>query len=139
MREHTKAYLVKQIKQLQALVIKDGLTGLYNSRYIKEILHNEIYRAKRYDRPLSLLLIDVDDFKKINDKQGHLVGDKVLKRIADILKRKLRKSDKVGRYGGDEFLIILPETTKVQAGKIAKELMGYPRALSVRLSNQPPA
>ena len=98
-------------KKLRHLATRDGLTDLYNHRYILELLTAEFERASRYRRNLSLLFIDVDHFKEYNDRNGHPQGDKVLRRIADILQETTRKSDAVGRWGGEEFVVITPETT----------------------------
>jgi diguanylate cyclase (GGDEF)-like protein len=100
---------------LARLVVKDRMTGLYNQSYIKERLQEELYRAERYRYSLSVLMIDLDGFKVINDSHGHTVGDKALKDIAQIILESIRVSDIPGRYGGEEFLIILPETTSQHA------------------------
>jgi len=104
------------------LSIKDSLTGLYNRRIIYEYLEKEIAKNRRSNTPFSIVLIDLDDFKKINDNYGHLVGDKVLREISLLLKTKVRGTDIVGRFGGEEFIIILPETSKKQAFLIAKRI-----------------
>lgn len=95
--------------------IKDELTGCYNHGYFQDILTSEISRAIRYSRPLSIIMFDIDHFKKINDKYGHIFGDEVLRGIGDILKKTVRDSDMVFRYGGEEFCVILPETDKERA------------------------
>ena len=87
-----------------------------------EFLTREYARSKRFKSPLSVLMIDIDDFKKVNDTYGHTVGDKVLKTIAQILKTKLRATDVVGRYGGEEFLVVLPETDLQAALTVAEKL-----------------
>ncbi len=97
-------------EKLRKLSILDGLTELYNHRYFQERLHEEFERARRYKRNLSVIMIDIDHFKKINDTYGHLFGDFVLRELARIIKENLRKSDIAARYGGEEFAIILPET-----------------------------
>ncbi|MBI4040800.1 MAG: diguanylate cyclase [Deltaproteobacteria bacterium] len=102
--------------------IKDPLTGFYNRYALKEILKKEIDRAKRYHRHLSLLMIDVDYFKSINDEFGHLVGDTILEEIADILKASVRKTDVLSRFGGEEFAVILPETTIGHATMLAERI-----------------
>ncbi len=96
--------------QLNELSIRDPLTGLYNRRFLNDYIELEFPTSKRYGRPLSCALIDIDFFKKINDTHGHHVGDIVIKQLADLLLQNLRKVDIAARYGGEEFLIILPET-----------------------------
>ncbi len=93
----------------------DGLTEVFNQRTILKRLDEELSRAKRYDLDLSCIIFDLDNFKAVNDTFGHLYGDKCLKRAVKFLKMSLRKTDIVGRYGGDEFLVILPETKMEQA------------------------
>ena len=90
----------------------DGLTGLYNHRFFHKLLDSEISRADRYKHNFSLLMIDIDDFKKINDGFGHQAGDKVLEELASLFKSLVRKIDRLVRYGGEEFAIILSETAK---------------------------
>ena len=102
--------------------IRDDLTGLHNRRYFNERLVDEVDRAKRYGSEMSLLLADIDLFKKINDTYGHPAGDDVLKRIGEIFRNKLRKTDTVARYGGEEFAIILLNTEKTKAVEIADDL-----------------
>lgn len=97
-------------KKLIKLAQKDGLTGLLNHKTLVGRFNEELKRAKKYHLPISCFLFDVDDFKNINDKFGHFQGDQVLKKVAQILKGNIRESDIVGRYGGDEFLVIMPET-----------------------------
>ena len=90
--------------------IQDPLTGLYNRRYMEIMLGHELQRAKRAQYPVSLVLMDIDHFKKLNDTYGHLAGDEVLRRLAKLIKSQVRSADVACRYGGEEFLIILPET-----------------------------
>jgi diguanylate cyclase (GGDEF)-like protein len=92
------------------MAITDFLTGLYNHRYFQQILTQELGRARRYQKMLSLIILDIDNFKSFNDRFGHAVGDKVLVAIGDIINRSLRKVDYAFRYGGEEFVILLPET-----------------------------
>jgi diguanylate cyclase (GGDEF)-like protein len=92
------------------LACTDGLTGLYNFRQFKKMLKEEMSRTKRYEKPLSLIMLDVDDFKRFNDTYGHPAGDRVLMTVAGILRDISRESDLVFRYGGEEFVAILPET-----------------------------
>ena len=112
--------LVAAIDQLRDLSIRDGLTGIYNRRHFDEVLLSEWKRSIRTQKPLSLLLIDVDCFKQLNDRYGHLEGDECLKKIAEQLSKILRRSsDTLARYGGEEFAAILPETTQENAQLIA--------------------
>lgn len=108
---HT-AEALKRIKlqnELKEQAIRDPLTGLYNRRYLEEAMRTESSRAKRYDRPIGFVMVDIDRFKMINDRFGHQIGDQVLQDISGILRGQLRGSDVVARYGGDEFLIMLSE------------------------------
>lgn len=97
------------------LSITDGLTGLYNRRYFQQSLDREFARAKRYNTSLSLFMLDIDHFKKINDNYGHQFGDKVLSEISKIIKNSLRRTDYIARYGGEEIIAILPETDMKKA------------------------
>ncbi|MGB5751156.1 MAG: diguanylate cyclase [Desulfobacterales bacterium] len=116
----------RMIEKLRMLSIKDPLTELYNSRYFYEQLEKEIARSDRYLHPLSLIFIDIDHFKSINDSYGHMVGDKALQLIARKMKISLRSQDTAYRFAGDEFTIILPETaadqTEVVADRIRSEM-----------------
>lgn len=100
----------------------DALTGLYNRRYIMERMKEEIERANRYSYAFSIIIFDVDCFKQINDNLGHLVGDNVLMKISSELKRQIRKVDIIGRYGGEEFILILPCVDDKSAFKVAEKL-----------------
>ncbi len=101
---------VQMLKKLQQLAITDNLTKLYNSRHFFQQIKKETERARRYNLPLALMLLDIDFFKNYNDTHGHLEGDKVLARMGEIIMSELRKIDSAYRYGGEEFTIILPET-----------------------------
>jgi len=109
-------------KRFQELSITDGLTGLFNSRHFYSQLQNEVDRYERYKRPLTMLLLDIDNFKNYNDSYGHLEGDIVLMRLAEVINRCLRKTDSAYRYGGEEFVIILPETSGEQGQIIAERI-----------------
>ncbi len=106
--------------QLNVLANTDGLTGLFNSRYIHDRLDVEMETAFR--SPLTCLLIDIDHFKRINDKYGHPFGDDVLTQVAKILKRVVRPSDAVGRIGGEEFIVVLPHTAQERSMKVAERI-----------------
>lgn len=107
---------------LKWLSITDPLTGLYNRRYFIEQIELEFKRAKRYNRDLSLLMLDIDHFKSVNDNYGHQVGDIVLRKISSIIINQLRDSDLAFRYGGEEFMVILPETKPDDAMNVAKRM-----------------
>jgi len=98
--------------ELQELAVRDYLTGCFNRRYFTEILQIELKKSSRYDKSFGCIMLDVDDFKKINDNYGHPFGDEVLKQIADILRDNLRESDIIGRYGGEEFIALLPNISQ---------------------------
>lgn len=110
------------LSELERLAITDGLTKLYNSRHFYNQLEVEVTRSRRYQNPLSLLLIDIDFFKQFNDRYGHLEGDKVLMRLGQIIKEMLRKMDSAYRYGGEEFTVILPETSGNEAKIVAQRI-----------------
>jgi len=101
---------------------RDWLTGLCNRRYFEEALADHIEAASRYDRPLALVLFDIDRFKFINDTHGHAAGDETLRQFAALLERTARKADIVCRHGGDEFAVILPETGTSNAWKFAERV-----------------
>ncbi len=109
-------------KQVREMAIKDSLTGLYNRRYFEEQIGKEIERAKRYESHLSFLMLDIDHFKRVNDKYGHLNGDIVLEDLARIIEKSTRNIDITIRYGGEEFVILLPETPLDGALVIAERL-----------------
>lgn len=107
-------------ERLRSMAIHDPLTGLYNRHYLNEVVEREIARATRYGHPISLLIIDLDEFYHVNDTMGHLVGDRVLAKIAKLIKAELREADFVFRFGGDEFLVLMPETNGKAQGIIER-------------------
>lgn len=113
---------VRMMEKLQKLAITDGLTKLHNSRSFYSQIEVEVDRFNRYKHPISLLLLDIDHFKHYNDTFGHLEGDKVLVRISQIIRSCLRKLDTAYRYGGEEFTVILPETTCEEARNVAERI-----------------
>lgn len=108
--------------EIQGMAMTDALTGIYNRRKFFELAENEFERARRYEHPLSAIMMDIDLFKNVNDTYGHAVGDIVLKEIAQICQHKLRKIDILARYGGEEFVALLPETNSQKAGILAERL-----------------
>lgn len=117
---NTKIEQEKRIAEYQA--VHDGLTGLYTHKYFKEHLEREASRAQRYKRPVSLVMCDIDFFKRFNDEYGHLAGDEILRTVARIISENVRTSDIVARYGGEEFAILLIETGHKEAQSVAKRL-----------------
>lgn len=111
MRETINAFVEEHVVQLRRLSRTDSLTGLFNHRIFYERLHDELNRAKRYDSPLSMVLVDLDNFKSVNETKGHQFGDHILVKSAERMRADLRQTDILCRYGGDEFGIILPETS----------------------------
>ncbi|WP_334139473.1 diguanylate cyclase [Thermovirga lienii] len=109
-------------EKLLYLSITDPLTGAYNRRYTEQRLQEEMERSKRMRTVFSVIMFDLDHFKRVNDEFGHDIGDEVLKRVTDVVKRRIRKIDTLGRWGGEEFLVILPGTTLEKAVFLAEEL-----------------
>lgn len=142
-RAHLFESIQRANERLEYLADTDGLTGLYNHRFFRERLESEFERARRYVLPLSCMIMDIDNFKKVNDTFGHLQGDCVLRGIATVTLRNARKSDTVARYGGEEFVVIMPQTgfegARVQAERIRKEIAeaaydGIPKDYQVTVS-----
>ena len=135
--EEEREFITKIVEQLahtlnkvliyehtKELSITDDLTGIFNRRYFNQRFESEIQRAKRYDHSLSIQMLDIDNFKIYNDVNGHIMGDEVLKNVSLILEKILRKTDLIARFGGEEFIIMLPEISKDQSRKVANKLRG---------------
>ena len=119
-----RARLLAENESLKDKVIFDDQTEVYNRRYMEMCLDEEIERSSRYDHPFSILFLDLDHLKEINDRYGHIYGSKVLRSVATLLRGRLRKSDKIFRFGGDEFVVTLPETESQQALVVVQRLSG---------------
>jgi diguanylate cyclase (GGDEF)-like protein len=113
---------VERLRVLRSFMVRDSLTGLLNRTVLKEPLATEVARAARNGHATSFAMVDIDPFKLVNDTYGHSTGDHVIKSLSRLLQQRLRKTDVVGRYGGEEFAIILPNTTEAQAVKLLDEL-----------------
>ena len=114
--------LVRNAEQLERLATIDSMTGLYNRRHFLDQADAEWSRFQRYQRPLSMLMVDIDHFKQVNDRYGHAVGDETIVAVAGACAKGKRQSDIVGRLGGEEFAILLPETDLAQATIVADRL-----------------
>jgi diguanylate cyclase (GGDEF)-like protein len=114
--------LSARIDELHLKSVTDSLTGAYTHGYLHEILELEIQKSLTMKSPLSVLIIDIDDFKKINDSHGHLFGDRVIKETAETITTNIRAEDILGRYGGDEFLVIMPTADKDTARQVAERI-----------------
>ena len=124
-REYERRHEAEQLAaDMGQLAITDALTHIMNRRGVTVSLLDAMAQAERYDTPLSVAMADIDHFKRVNDTRGHDAGDKALSHIAAILSETLRMPDKVGRYGGEEFLVIFPHTPMAQARKIAERMHG---------------
>ena len=115
-------HLEELSQRLRTMAYRDALTGLFNHRYFYEQLSHEVERALRYQQPLTLLLMDMDNFKEINDTYGHMAGDKFLGMVGQAIARQIRSSDIGARYGGDEFVVLLPNTAAEEARRTAEKL-----------------
>ena len=128
-RENLERVVAERTQELQAvnsrlerLAVTDGLTGVFNHRRFQEALEAELLRSERHKRPMGVLMIDVDFFKKVNDAMGHPAGDELLRQLAVALGQDLRQTDLIARYGGEEFGVLLPETTKAEAMQVGERM-----------------
>ncbi len=115
--------LMQANNQLEKLAMVDSLTGLLNRRAIYKFARGELERARRVSEPISVIFLDIDKFKEVNDQYGHLTGDEALKLISSVIKQRSRTYDSIGRWAGDEFLIVLPGTTASDAEKVAQRIV----------------
>ena len=122
-------------EEIYRLTTIDGLTQIFNKRYFLDTLEREIARAHRYRRPLSLVMFDIDHFKKVNDEFGHLAGDQVLKTLALTIKSKIRREDLFARYGGEEFSIVLPEIDGLNSKPFAEKIRQLVEVTEFRFEN----
>lgn len=134
--------LTDQLQQantkLAQLAVTDPLTGLHNRRALYAQLEREFERSKRYKRPLSLLMMDIDHFKSINDSYGHQAGDRVLRLVADVLRATVRSADVAGRFGGEEFMILAPETGSETVGLLGERIRSTVHSASVNAEDGVP-
>jgi diguanylate cyclase (GGDEF)-like protein len=117
----------RNYERMCELVVTDDLTGLYNARHFSTIIDREFQLAKRYTQPLSLLFLDLDHFKKVNDSYGHLTGSRVIGEVGKLIKRNIRSVDYAARYGGDEYVVLLPNTNRQGALTVANHLRDFIR------------
>lgn len=112
----------RSFQRVEELTLVDDWTGLFNARYLRQVLPNELMRAQRYFHGLSLLFVDLDNFKRVNDTYGHPIGSELLREVAQFIRETTRETDRTARYGGDEFVVIAPHTTKTEALQLAERL-----------------
>ncbi|MBI5963554.1 MAG: diguanylate cyclase [Chloroflexi bacterium] len=127
--------LMQARQQMEDLALHDGLTGLLNRRAIEDFAEAEFSMARRKERAMSVILLDIDRFKNVNDRFGHKLGDEVLRQAAKILKEDLRNYDRVGRWGGEEFLLILPDTLLKDAVTVAERVRVRTASTQISLEN----
>lgn len=123
-------------EEIYRMMIYDGLTGVYNRRYLNDFLEREFSRARRHDRLLSVVFVDLDNFKEINDTYGHLAGDHVLKRVARAFGDRIRREEIVGRYGGDEFLVVIPESDIEDIVRFAERIKARIETQDIEFDNE---
>ena len=122
-------------EEMRRLASLDSLTQAYTRGHFVGLAEKEVLRARRYGHPLSLLLLDIDHFKSVNDRYGHSAGDRVLRAAVDLFQGQTRRSDLLGRYGGEEFLVLLPETDVAGAGVVAERIRAALRKAPVNVGN----
>jgi len=130
-RDHLEELVKERTAEVHQLAITDALTDIFNRRYLIELGKRALLQALRYHQPLAAMMVDFDHFKMINDNYGHAVGDEALRKLADQMRRDLRSIDILGRYGGDEFVVLMPETNLQMAYQSARRLLATIRTLVV--------
>ena len=135
-RDQLEALVKERTAEIHRLAITDPLTDLFNRRHLIELGNRALNHAQRYQHPLSVMMIDIDHFKKINDIYGHAMGDEALHELAKLMLSQLRLSDIVGRYGGEEFVVILPETNLQAAHKLAERLLLNIRTMQIAIETK---
>ena len=136
-RETTHHELQELLAHAQLLARTDGLTGLYNFRYFFELASYEFTAAIRYKRPLSIIIFDTDKLKQVNDTLGHVTGDKMLVKVAQAASSQVRSVDALARYGGDEFVVLLPQTNAQQAFPVAERIRASVADLQIETEKGP--
>ena len=126
----------QRARQLSNALARDSLTGLLKHADIKEQVSYEVARAIRSRRPASVVMLDIDHFKQVNDQYGHPVGDNVIRALANLLRQRLRKIDSLGRYGGEEFLAVLPDCSGEQAQQVIEEIRQHFTRLTFQAGQQ---
>src|SRR3970282_1420959 len=121
-REATVRRTRRDQTKIRDRAITDALTGLHNRHFFHEIIHREMAQAQRYHHPFAIAVVDVNGLREVNNRFGHMAGDDLLRRAAEFLRRNVRGSDEVVRWGGDEFLILMPQTDDAQAAAAARRL-----------------
>jgi diguanylate cyclase (GGDEF)-like protein/PAS domain S-box-containing protein len=135
-RKQAEDALLKSEARLREQSVRDHLTGLFNRRYMEETLQRELQRSERKDLSLGIIMLDVDDFKRFNDTYGHAAGDAILQKLGSLLLEHVRGEDIPSRYGGDEFIIVMPDTSRNVAQERAESICDMTSHLQVQLDGQ---
>lgn len=131
------ADLRRRVEELRVASVTDGLTGVYTHAYLHESLGLALESAMRHGRPLSVLIMDIDDFKAVNDRHGHLVGDRVLQQVTETVNMSIRGEDVLGRYGGEEFVVIMPEADLDTARRAGERILAAVAGAHIQIHDGP--